>query len=277
MDLGSYHAQLLSEFIVNLPNQIDDATSPNFQEVFVRNKCVEFSPKVIHEFLGSQIPTAEDQMTTRIELVKELSGGKDEKGCPKTGLYRASLLSSKYFVLHKIEIKNWLPSSHSTGVSLALAQFLYMIGTGRSLDFGKFFYFQILKHAGSEAIKLLIAYPAMIRGILLRQHADLLSPEELKACSSASGKITFSYKLFLKHHVADIKKPPPSSLHHAKFFSPDAPVPPMSSDIRKLIALSVVDEMKHLETVIATSQERKKDLEEALAKMLSGASSSTSR
>ena len=53
-------------------------------------------------------------MPTRIELIKELSGGKDENGWPETGLYRASLLSSKYFILHKIGVKNWLPSAHST-------------------------------------------------------------------------------------------------------------------------------------------------------------------
>ena len=96
---------------------------------------------------------------------------------------------------------------------------------------------------------------------------DLLSPEEMKAYSSASVKITFNYKLFQKHHLADIQKLPLSSLPHAKFSSSDAPVvPPMSADIRKLLALSVMDEIKNLEMVIATSQERKKLLEEALAK-----------
>lgn len=274
--VGSYHAQLVREFIVNLPDQVDDATSPHFQKVVIRNKIIDFSPKVIHEFMGSNAPTSEDQVPSRIELISELTGGKDKKGWPESGLYRASLLSSKYSVLHKIGVKNWIPTAHSTGVSLALAQFLFMIGTGRSVDVGKLFYSQIIKHAGSEAIKLPIPYPAMITGIILRQQPDILSPEEMKACSSTPGKISFSYKLFQKHHVADIKKPPQSSLPHARFNDDDAPaVPPMSADVRKLMALSLVDEIKHLETVIATSTERKMALEDALARILPNASSTT--
>ena len=185
--MAPYHAQLVREFIVNLPDQVDDATSPNFQKVVVMTKCIEFSPKVIHEFLGTDAPASEDSMPSRFELVNDLSAGKDEKGWLETGLYRASLHSSKYSVLHKIGVKNWLPSAHSTGVSLALAQFLYMIGTGRTLDFGKFFNSEVIKHAVSDTIKLPIAYSAMITGIILRQHPDILSPKELKA---------FSYKLF---------------------------------------------------------------------------------
>ena len=94
----------------------------------------------------------------------------------------------------------------------------------------------------------------MITGILLCQDSDLVTAKELKACSSAPGKIFFSYKLFQKHHVVDIKKPPQSSLPHARFNFPDAPnVLPMSSDTRKLVALSLMDEIKHLELVISTS------------------------
>ena len=59
-------------------------------------------------------------------------------------------------------------------------------------------------------------------------------------------------------------------------YDDDAPaVPPMPADVRKLMALSLVDEITYLETVIATSTERKMALEDALARILPIASSTT--
>ena len=111
----SYHAQLVREFIVNLPDHIDDATSPNFQKVYVRNKCIEFSPN--HSWvlgIWSSLLWTSDAFSDQVDQGTVWW----QKGWPQSGLYCASLLNSKYVGLHKIGVKNWLPTAYSTSISL---------------------------------------------------------------------------------------------------------------------------------------------------------------
>ena len=43
---------LVKEFVVNIPADCDDKKSKEYRKVFVRGKCVEFSPAVINRYLG---------------------------------------------------------------------------------------------------------------------------------------------------------------------------------------------------------------------------------
>lgn len=92
----------MREFIVNLPTKMDDPSSPHFQKVHVRGKCIEFSPIVIKDFFGRVPFTTIDPMPSKPSLVEEIIGEKDKKGWPAKGFYRASKLSSKYSILHDI-------------------------------------------------------------------------------------------------------------------------------------------------------------------------------
>ena len=42
---------LLKEFVVNIPEDISDKNMKEFCKVFVRGRCVRFSPTVINKFL----------------------------------------------------------------------------------------------------------------------------------------------------------------------------------------------------------------------------------
>lgn len=74
-----------------------------------------------------------------VELVYVLTGG-TLTVWPMNDILVASLCV-KYTILHKIGIANWFPSSHGFSVSIALATYLFQIGTDASVDAGLFIYF----------------------------------------------------------------------------------------------------------------------------------------
>ncbi|PNX80093.1 putative envelope-like protein [Trifolium pratense] len=51
-DLGDYYDKLVREFMVNVADNCDDPQNPEYRQVFVRGKCVHFSPSIINKFLG---------------------------------------------------------------------------------------------------------------------------------------------------------------------------------------------------------------------------------
>jgi hypothetical protein len=42
----------VKEFVVNIPEDISDKNGKEFWQVFVRGRCVRFSPTIINKFLG---------------------------------------------------------------------------------------------------------------------------------------------------------------------------------------------------------------------------------
>ncbi|KAI5418166.1 hypothetical protein KIW84_042703 [Lathyrus oleraceus] len=54
-------------------------------------------------------------------------------------------------------------------------------------------------------MKLLIAFPCLITGIILKQHPKILHANEIK--NKNPGPLTLDYKLFVGSHVTDIKVP----------------------------------------------------------------------
>ncbi|KAI5434756.1 hypothetical protein KIW84_021539 [Lathyrus oleraceus] len=55
---------LVKEFIVNIPEDIQEKSNREFCKVFVRGKCVKFSPSVINKFLGRGTDGGVDLETT---------------------------------------------------------------------------------------------------------------------------------------------------------------------------------------------------------------------
>lgn len=44
---------LVKEFIVKISKECDNKRSKEFRKVYVRGKCVKFSPEIINRFMGS--------------------------------------------------------------------------------------------------------------------------------------------------------------------------------------------------------------------------------
>lgn len=49
---GKCYEMLVKELIVNISKECDDKRSNEFRKVYVRGRCVDFSPEIIYRFLG---------------------------------------------------------------------------------------------------------------------------------------------------------------------------------------------------------------------------------
>ena len=83
-------------------------------------------------------------------MVSLITGGK-----VITWLYKYNLpfshLTSKYSILHKIAMCNWMPSTHRTDVTKSFSTLLFQIGMKRKFNIGKLMFEHILGHAENAA------------------------------------------------------------------------------------------------------------------------------
>ena len=135
-------------------------------------------------------------------IISELTGGLRKKW-PRAKDFPSSELSVKHSILHKIAIKNWLPSSHRGGVRKKLATFLYTIGTKAPFNLGELMFEQVCRHEGSQAVELPLGYPSFIFDILMSQKNIVGSSDKY---GDDPKEIILGHKLFEGNHVPDIER-----------------------------------------------------------------------
>ncbi|GAA0141168.1 hypothetical protein LIER_02375 [Lithospermum erythrorhizon] len=117
-------AALVREFICSMTEDIDDPVSPNFQKVTFHNFTFDFSPSVINGYFARANGGDTGYNLQLSEIVKVLTGG-----AVNTWLDKEQILSSrlivKYVVLHKIDVVNWVPTTHTKSVSDTVDWVLY--------------------------------------------------------------------------------------------------------------------------------------------------------
>ena len=113
-----------------------------------------------------------------------------------------SKLSVKYAILHRIGVANWVPTNHTSTITIGLGKFIYAVGNKKLFDYGTYIFDQTIKHVGTCAIKIPIAFPSLICGIILNQHPGILSGNDV-VCKRESA-LTLHFKLFSGKHVPDI-------------------------------------------------------------------------
>ncbi|XP_057426236.1 uncharacterized protein LOC130719637 [Lotus japonicus] len=200
-DIGRFFVQLAREFIVNIPTDCDDEDNAEYMKVYVRGKCVNFSPQVVNDFLGRN-PVAMAEEEPDFDKVANTLTGKMVRKWPKKGLLPSRKLIAKYAVLFKIGSANRMTTNHLSGVTAPLAKMLYLIGTGGEFDFGQLVFDQTLKHAGSFAVKLPILFPCLLSEIIAHQHPNVVRADELQ--DKKPLPLKFDYRLFARTHVPDI-------------------------------------------------------------------------
>ncbi|KAK2451769.1 hypothetical protein QL285_010794 [Trifolium repens] len=203
--LGSCYEKLVKEFIVNIGEDCGNRLSKEFHQVFVRGKCVQFSPAVINAYLGRREYGYPGFEPTNNQICKTITANQ-VKVWPLKGKVPSVMLSIKYAILNRIGAANWVPTTHSSTIATSLAKFVYAVGTGANVDYGALIFDQIVEHGKSWAIKLVIGFPTLICDIILDQHPNILVPEDTP-CKRES-PMSLSYKLFEGKHAADIVLPP---------------------------------------------------------------------
>ncbi|KAK2372379.1 hypothetical protein QL285_073517 [Trifolium repens] len=202
--IGRCYEKLVKEFIVNIGEDCDNKLSKEYHQVFVRGKCVQFSPAVINAYLGRREYGYPGFEPTNNQVCKTITANQ-VKVWPLKGKVPSVMLSIKYAILNRIGAVNWVPTSHTSTIATGLAKFIYAIGTGANVDYGSLIFDQIVEHGKSWAIKLVVSFPTLICEIILDQHPNILVPEDVP-CKRES-PMTLSYKLFEGKHAADITVP----------------------------------------------------------------------
>ncbi|CAJ2647227.1 unnamed protein product [Trifolium pratense] len=117
--LDKCYDRLVKEFLINVAANCNDPASPEYRQVFVRGKCVKFSPTVINQYLQRDSEEVAPLKATDNDICKVLTGGKI-KVWPSKAKLSATSLSPFYAVLNRIAAHNWVPTTHSGDIARGL-------------------------------------------------------------------------------------------------------------------------------------------------------------
>ncbi|KAH1228668.1 hypothetical protein GmHk_10G028629 [Glycine max] len=249
--LGDCYESLVREFIVNIPSDITNRKSDEYQRVFVRGKCVRFSPAVINKYLGRPTEGVVDIDVSEHQIAKEITA-KRVQHWPKKGKLSAGKLSVKYAILHRIGAANWVPTNHTSTVATGLGKFLYAVGTKSKFNFGNYIFYQTVKHSESFAVKLPIAFPTVLCGIMLSQHPNILNYTD--SVMKRESPLSLHYKLFEGTHVPDI-------------VSTSGKAAASGAVSKDALIAELKDTCKVLEATIKATTEKKMELERLIKRL----------
>ncbi|KAL5148847.1 hypothetical protein HKD37_13G035816 [Glycine soja] len=249
--LGDCYESLVREFIVNIPSDITNRKSDEYQKVFVRGKCVRFSPAVINKYLDRPTDGVVDIAVSEHQIAKEITA-KQVQHWPKKGKLSAGKLSVKYAILHRIGAANWVPTNHTSTVATSLGKFLYAVGTKSKFNFGNYIFDQTVKHSESFAVKLPIAFPTVLCGIMLSQHPNILNYTD--SVMKRESPLSLHYKLFEGTHVPDI-------------VSTSGKAAASGAVSKDALIAELKDTCKVLEATIKATTEKKMELERLIKRL----------
>ncbi|KAK2369565.1 hypothetical protein QL285_082691 [Trifolium repens] len=245
MGVGRCYEKLVREFITNLTEECTKEESDDYHKVQLREKNIDFSPTTINKFLGRSVEAESNKILSMDKITEEITSGQ-AKQWPKKGLLPTSKLTVKYAILNRIDTTNWAPTNHSSGITPNLAKLIYIIGTGKKLDFGKHVFEQTMKHVETNATKLPIAFPSLITEIILSQQPSILLPEEYE--SRRPPPISFNRKLFGEPHVPDIEFKEKEAVETSA---------PLDKSSQKKVLAEFIQVSKELDETIKSSTIRK--------------------
>ncbi|KAK2454105.1 hypothetical protein QL285_001700 [Trifolium repens] len=205
--IGECYEKLVKEFLVNIPEDCDNPLSKEHHKVYVRGKCVHFSPAIINKFLGNKEDGYAELEVTNNQVCKTITANQ-VKVWPMKGKVPSVMLSVKYAILNRIGTANWVPTTHTSDIATGLARFIYSVGTSTEFNYGAHIFDETVQHAKSWAIRMPIAFPSLICSIILAQHPAILTADD--EVSKRESPLDFHPRLFEGTHAADIEITGPS-------------------------------------------------------------------
>ncbi|XP_045802453.1 uncharacterized protein LOC123896051 [Trifolium pratense] len=172
--------------------------------VYVRGKCVTFSPSVINNVLGNADDPHPDIEVSDNVVCKTITAEK-VKTWPKKEKVPAVKLTQKYAILNRIASVNWVPTTHASDIATNLGKLIYMIGTGTKFNAGQYIFNQVVQHAKTSITKQPIAFPTLICDIILSQHPNIR--HEGETAKKRATPLVIHQKLYSKQHAPDIVGP----------------------------------------------------------------------
>ncbi|XP_019161150.1 PREDICTED: uncharacterized protein LOC109157765 [Ipomoea nil] len=199
-DVCPYSKLLTYEFYCNLSDEIDSLTGPRPMQIFIRGKWYDFGPDVINKYYG--LPTVQEEAVTEWDVVaKTLTGGHTTSWPTGDKDYLlSSHLTSRYVILHRLALHNWLPSAHFNTVGKLLAGFLFRIGTKMQCDLGKWIFYHVLTLVHPREQKVRLPFPNLIFGILTSQGLKPMPSEVI----SPTLLYTVDKRLLSGDHINDV-------------------------------------------------------------------------
>ena len=118
---------LLRTFFVNIPVDCADHKSKEYRKMYVRGRCVKFSPAIIYRFMDRSEDDFCELEVTDNQVCRAITANQVSEWPMKNKL-PVSKLSVKYAILHRIGAANWVPTNHTSTISIGLGKFIYAIG-----------------------------------------------------------------------------------------------------------------------------------------------------
>ncbi|KAK2451875.1 hypothetical protein QL285_010887 [Trifolium repens] len=249
--IGECYEKLVKEFLVNILEDCDNPLSKEHYKVYVRGKCVHFSPAIINKVLGNKEDGYAEMEVTNNQVCKTITANQVKIWLSR-GKVPSVMLSVKYAILNRIGTANWVPTTHTSDIATGLARFIYSIGTGTVFNYGAHIFDETVQHAKSWAVRMPIAFPSLICSIILAQHPTILTADD--EVSKRESPLDFHPRLFEGKHAADIVFAGPANMDVAGPSVVSAG--PASMNRKEMIA--------SLEATCKALDEKKKSLEQVI-------------
>ncbi|XP_019190738.1 PREDICTED: uncharacterized protein LOC109185210 [Ipomoea nil] len=235
-----YSKLLTYEFYCNLNEEIDILTGPRPMQIFIRDKWYVFGPDMINESYGLKA-VHEEAITDWNLVAKTVTGGQtDTWPTGEKDYLPSSQLTSKYVILHRLALHNWLPSAHFHTVGKQLTGLLFRIGTKMAIDLGAWIYYHILTLIHPREQKVRLPFPNLIFGVLTTQGLEPMPSEVI----SPTLLYTVNPHLLTGGHIRDVTPVIAPSTTDADTVADDSP---HAKDVQ--LSLRLKARVSELETV----------------------------
>ncbi|XP_062075044.1 uncharacterized protein LOC133779054 [Humulus lupulus] len=203
---------LVREFYANNYKRIINENSALKYRAYIRGKRFPFSSSIMFRVLSVRKELSPDfnpKFTpSKLEMAVSLTGSDSfEWG---NGDLPVPTLSHFYKVFHRTALNNWFPNTHTTSITTEIGKFLFVVGTGVSIDLPALIFGKIVDAALATGTRNVLPFPCLVHQIALRG-GPTLTLHDVPLAVPSFGK---SCKALKSKQVL-----PPTSVHSRSIFS----------------------------------------------------------